>query len=132
MKKFKLYDEVVLTKDFEQMISFNDKSYIYKLDKYRLFQITEVNDNLYKLESNSDIYIFDDNLMQEYFEIRHSINNYSEHELNKDCMKAFSIANNAIYFNDKHDYLSALYEICKTLNPKLNEELIGNKYIEEK
>jgi hypothetical protein len=45
--------------------------------------------------------------------------------------KAFAIANNAIYFNDRSDYLSALYEVCMALNPELDEELIGSKYIEE-
>ncbi len=45
--------------------------------------------------------------------------------------KAFAIANNAIYFNDSSDYLNALYQICKTLNPEIEDELIGSKYIEE-
>lgn len=45
--------------------------------------------------------------------------------------KAFIIANNAIYFNDNSDYLSALYQICHVLNPDIEEELIGTKYIEE-
>jgi hypothetical protein len=45
--------------------------------------------------------------------------------------KAFAISNNAIYFNDRSDYLGALYDICKALNPELNEELIGKNYIEE-
>jgi hypothetical protein len=45
--------------------------------------------------------------------------------------KAFAIANNAIYFNDSSDYLTALYQICKTLNPEIEDELIGSKYIEE-
>lgn len=45
--------------------------------------------------------------------------------------KAFAIANNVIYFNDRSDYLSALYDICKALNPELDENLIGSKYIEE-
>ena len=45
--------------------------------------------------------------------------------------KAFAIANNAIYFNDSSDYLSALYQVCKALNPEMEDELIGSKYIEE-
>ncbi|WP_236893687.1 hypothetical protein [Clostridium botulinum] len=45
--------------------------------------------------------------------------------------KAFAIANNAIYFNDRSDYLSALYEICKTIKPNIDECEIGNKYLEE-
>lgn len=45
--------------------------------------------------------------------------------------KAFIIANNAIYFNDRSDYLSALYDVCKALNPKLDESLIGSKYIDD-
>jgi hypothetical protein len=45
--------------------------------------------------------------------------------------KAFAIANNAIYFNDNSDYLSALYQVCKMLNPQDEENLIGKKYIEE-
>lgn len=46
--------------------------------------------------------------------------------------KAFAIANNAIYFNDNSDYLTALYEVCKALNPDIEDALIGSKYIEEK
>ena len=45
--------------------------------------------------------------------------------------KAFAIANNAIYFNDNSDYATALYQVCKALNPELEDELIGSKYIEE-
>jgi len=39
--------------------------------------------------------------------------------------KAFAIANNAIYFNDRSDYLSALYEVCKTLRPAINNKNIN-------
>lgn len=42
--------------------------------------------------------------------------------------KAFAIANNSIYFNDRSDYKSALWEICETLNSEKLE--IGEKYIE--
>ncbi len=45
--------------------------------------------------------------------------------------KAFTIANNAINDNDNNDYISALYEICRTLNPDIEEDLIGSKYISE-
>jgi disulfide oxidoreductase YuzD len=44
--------------------------------------------------------------------------------------KAFVIANNAIYFNDGHDYLSALYDVCKMLNPNIDDTDIGKDYIE--
>lgn len=44
--------------------------------------------------------------------------------------KAFALANNAIYFNDRSDYLKALYEVCNILKPIGNTE-IGKKYIEE-
>jgi len=43
---------------------------------------------------------------------------------------AFAIANNAIYFNDNSDYLSALYDICKMLRPDVPGNIIGEKYIE--
>ena len=42
--------------------------------------------------------------------------------------KAFAIASNAIYFNDRSDYLTALYGVCEMLKP---HEEIGKKYIEE-
>lgn len=45
--------------------------------------------------------------------------------------KAFAIANNAIYFADRSDYLSALYDVCKVLNPDFDIEKIGSKYIDE-
>lgn len=52
--------------------------------------------------------------------------------LNLDNVKqAFAVANNAIYFADRSDYKTALYEVCKTLNPNIDDELIGSKYIEE-
>lgn len=52
--------------------------------------------------------------------------------LNLDNVKqAFAVANNAIYFSDSSDYRSALYEVCKALNPEISDELIGSKYIEE-
>lgn len=44
--------------------------------------------------------------------------------------KAFAIANNAIYFNDRSDYRSALWEVCEILNAEKIE--IGEKYIETK
>lgn len=45
--------------------------------------------------------------------------------------KAFAIANNAIYFNDKSDYLSALWDVCTMLKPLFECSEIGKKYIEE-
>lgn len=48
----------------------------------------------------------------------------------ENVLKAFKISNNAIYFNDRSDYLSALWEVCKTLNPNINEDEIGKKYLE--
>lgn len=44
--------------------------------------------------------------------------------------EAFKIANNAIYFNDRSDYLSALYDVCRTLKPNEDVEKIGIKYLE--
>ena len=45
--------------------------------------------------------------------------------------KAFTVANNAIYFNDNSDYLTALYEICEILHPSDYKHEDGEKYIEE-
>jgi len=45
-------------------------------------------------------------------------------------VEAYAIANNAIYFNDRSDYLSALYEICRMLKPREPEENIGQEYID--
>lgn len=45
--------------------------------------------------------------------------------------KAFAIANNAIYFDDSSDYFGALWDICKALNPELEDEKIGKMYIDE-
>lgn len=45
--------------------------------------------------------------------------------------KAYAIANNAIYFNDNSDYLTALYEICKVLNPQVDTDRIGNSFIDD-
>lgn len=46
-------------------------------------------------------------------------------------LKAFKIANNAIYFCDSSDYLTALYEVCKVLNPDEDIKKFGTKYLEE-
>lgn len=51
--------------------------------------------------------------------------------LSERCDKAFAIANNAIYFNDRSDYLSALWDVCKILKSPLSEDEIGKKYLEE-
>lgn len=43
--------------------------------------------------------------------------------------KIFMIANNAIYFRDDSDYLTALYEICEVIKP--GDETVGAAFIEE-
>ncbi|MBY6916025.1 hypothetical protein [Clostridium botulinum] len=45
--------------------------------------------------------------------------------------KAFAIANNALYFNDRSDYKSALWEVCNMLKPKFCCDDIGKKFIKE-
>ena len=45
--------------------------------------------------------------------------------------KVYAIANNAIYFNDRSDYLKALYEICTILKPLGERAEIGKRYIKE-
>jgi len=45
--------------------------------------------------------------------------------------KAFKVANNAIYFNDSSDYLTALCEICEILRPSDYKHEDGEEYIEE-
>lgn len=42
--------------------------------------------------------------------------------------KVFQIANNAIYFQDNSDYLTALYEICHAIKP--GNQTIGEEFIE--
>lgn len=54
-------------------------------------------------------------------------------ETTKRMIKAFVIANNALYFNDKSDYQSALWEICETLNPlafESDEDEFVLKYVD--
>jgi len=43
-------------------------------------------------------------------------------------LKIFEIANNAIYFNDRSDYLTALRQICHVIKP--DDETIGEVCIE--
>lgn len=54
---------------------------------------------------------------------------YDEYLKDIDALKekAYVVANNAIYFNDNADYLSALYEVCKILDP--GNEDVGERYI---
>lgn len=42
--------------------------------------------------------------------------------------EAYTIANNAIYFDDNSDYETALYEVCMALYPEKVDE-IGKRYI---
>lgn len=44
--------------------------------------------------------------------------------------RAYAVANNAIYFDDSSDYATTLYEVCKILKPDVEDDLIGNRYIE--
>ena len=48
-----------------------------------------------------------------------------------DKAKAFAIANNSIYFDDRSDYKTALYEVCKILKPDISDDEIGSKFIDE-
>ena len=52
-------------------------------------------------------------------------------DVNEKAKKAYAIANNAIYFDDNSDYLTALFEICRALKPDINEEEIGKTYMDE-
>ncbi len=46
--------------------------------------------------------------------------------------KIFALGNNSLYFDDRHDYRSALWEICNLLKPEcMSEEEIGVEYIED-
>lgn len=45
--------------------------------------------------------------------------------------QAFTVANNAIYFADRSDYLTALHEVCECLNLDAEYKEMGSKYIEE-
>jgi hypothetical protein len=42
---------------------------------------------------------------------------------------AFRIANNTIYFNDRSDYLTALWDVCESIYP--GAEDTGKTYIED-
>lgn len=49
--------------------------------------------------------------------------------MNEKIEIAYAIANNAIYFDDNSDYLTALIEVCMTLKPE-EVEKVGTEYIE--
>lgn len=46
----------------------------------------------------------------------------------KKLEEVYKIANNSLYFNDNHDFQSALWEICKEILPEKEE--IGEYYVE--
>ncbi len=46
--------------------------------------------------------------------------------------KAFAIANNAIYFADSSDYLSALFDCGVALFPEVDEYDVGRSFIDER
>ena len=44
--------------------------------------------------------------------------------------RAYAAANNAVYFADGSDYLTALYEACMELIPENDPDCIGTEFIE--
>jgi hypothetical protein len=131
MKHFATRQEVILTKKYDWIILTPNSKEYYKYSNLNLgdvFTIVESEDHGFILErNNNDRFYFCDDFMQEYFDIKTDL----RFQNTKAIYKAYTIANNAIYFNDNSDYLSALYEVCRTLRPEINENSIGSKYIEE-
>lgn len=133
MKHFEIGYKVILSKEYKSLILTCDEQ-CYKYSGFELgdiFIITKSVEHGFILEKGYDKFFFSDDFMQEYFDIKNNLNVKVDVLNPNNVKKAFAIANNAIYFNDRSDYLGALYDICKGLNPEINEKLIGSKYIEE-
>lgn len=130
VKYFGINDEVLLSKDYIIKIKSNSiyvDETIFSLTLYAgtVFTIIDKERNGFILENkHGEKYYFDEDIMNEYFVDRENYYDIID--------KAYRIANNAIYFNNSSDYLSALYEVCKALVQNINEEQIGKKYIEFK
>lgn len=81
-----------------------------------------------EITSEMRILIYD---IEKYFENKcedlEGISNKIEENESK-IDKIFEIANNAIYFNDRSDYLTALRQICHVIKP--DDETIGEVCIE--
>jgi hypothetical protein len=133
MKHFEIGHDVMLTKEYKSIVLTQDEQ-CYKYSGFELgelFKIMTSEKHGFILENSSGRFFFSDDFMQEYFDIKTDVGNNLKTILINNNNKAFAIANNAIYFNDRSDYLKALYDVCNALNPKLNESLIGSKYIED-
>lgn len=44
--------------------------------------------------------------------------------------RAFVLANNELYTGDRTEYYLALFKICKSLNPELNDKEVGTRFLE--
>lgn len=73
MKNFFTGDTVILTKDFEQTIyasSNEENKAIIRFEKYETFRIIDISASWSILESGKGRYMFSNETMQEYFNIK--------------------------------------------------------------
>lgn len=78
MKKFYTGDTVILIKDFLLHISVlnnEENKATIKFKKYKVFRILDVNASWFMLESNNGRYMFSNETMQEYFDIKENVYN---------------------------------------------------------
>lgn len=90
--------------------------------------IKKIDEKIKKETGYEGAFVTDFKLLREYY-VEDEIE-VCEKVKKNNALEAFKTANNAIYFNDRSDYLSALYEVCKILNPDIKPDDIGKKYIE--
>ncbi len=97
--------------------------YCYLLD---VSEIKEVKSELYSLATEQLIAQLEES--ERLLEKHGTHKEVTPSETTDKLAKAYSLANNAIYFNDSSDYLPYLYSIAKLFNTDVDS--IGKKYIE--
>jgi hypothetical protein len=73
MKKFYTGNTVILTKGFEQVIyptSNDENRAVIRFEKYEVFRIIDISVSWVILESGKGRYMFSNETMQEYFDIK--------------------------------------------------------------
>lgn len=104
------------------------KAKLYKTEKSALYDLEYLNEHY--MEHDEVLHIYKLQVRYEQLEEDGVYREVKEKKLEDRIKEAYSIANNAIYFNDSSDYKGALLDVLKTLNPEFDENK-QFKYIEE-
>lgn len=126
--KFGNMYEGILTLDGPCFLSDIRKAKLYKTEKSALHDLNKLNKSY--MEHDDVIHVYKLKVRCEKLEHNGVYEEVKEKSLEDRVKEAYTLANNALYFNDRSDYEYALWEILMALNPELNENE-KLKYIDE-